>query len=59
MSEYGMSVFSYFFKTAVEGIVSEEGELKVFQKHGVGCHPLMASADREVFCHFVGDKSGD
>jgi hypothetical protein len=58
MSEDDLSVFPDFFKTAVEGIISEDGKMEVFQKYGVGCHPVMASADREVFGHFVGDKSG-
>ena len=59
MSEDHLSVFPYFFQAAVEGIVSEDGEMEMFQKQGVGCHPLMTSADREVFCHFVADKPGD
>ena len=58
MSEDDLSVFPDFFKTAVEGIISEDGKMEVFQKYGVGCHPVMASADREVFGHFVGDKTG-
>jgi len=32
MSKDGLSVFPYFFKAAVEGIVSEDGEMEVFQK---------------------------
>ena len=59
MSEDDQTVFPDFFQAAVEGIVSEDGEMEMFQKQGVGCHPLMTSADREVFCHFVADKPGD
>ena len=31
----------------------------MFQEQGIGGHPLVTFADREIFCHFVGDKSGD
>ena len=52
-------VFSECCQTAVACIVSEIRELEVFQKQGIIRHPFVASADREVFCHFVGDKTGD
>ena len=55
MTENDLPLFPYFFETAVECIVSKIQEVKVFQKQGVGCHPLVASADGEVFGHFVGD----
>ena len=32
MSEDDLSVFPYFFQAAVEGIISEDGEMEVFQK---------------------------
>jgi hypothetical protein len=59
MTENDLPLFTYFFETAVECIVSKIQEVKVFQKQGVGCHPLVASAYGEVFGHFIGDKSGD
>jgi len=58
MSEDDQMVFPDFFQAAVEGIVSEDGEMEVFQKQGVGCHPAIASADGKVLCHFVGDQPG-
>jgi hypothetical protein len=55
MSEDDQTVFPDFFQAAVKGIVSEDGELEVLQKQGVGGHPAIASADGKVLGHFVGD----
>lgn len=57
--EDAMSVCSYFFKTAVGCIFPKRIQLQFFEKVWVVVYPLMASADRKVFCQFIRYKTSD
>ena len=52
-------VFSKDGEGSVKGVVFKGGEMEVVQERGVAGHPVVASADGEVFGHLVGGKSDD